>query len=73
MRIISTRRFNCCPSRVSLLAIGFYILFATQELGLPSGYVGAFTTVLTVGTAPRGLYSMAMRGVRAPMLTADST
>jgi MFS family permease len=45
------------------LAIGFYILFATQELGLPPGYVGAFTTVLTVGkiVASVGLGALAER------------
>ena len=31
------------------LAVGFYILFATGELGLPAGTIGVFTAVQTVG------------------------
>jgi Na+/melibiose symporter-like transporter len=31
------------------LALGFYILFATRELGLSEGYVGPFTATLTAG------------------------
>jgi MFS family permease len=31
------------------LAIGFYVLFATRELGLPPGVIGVFTAVQTVG------------------------
>jgi MFS family permease len=38
------------------LAIGFYILFATREMGLPPETIGLFTFVQTVGSILSGLW-----------------
>jgi len=45
VRLIAVRLLAGCDG----LALGFYILFATQKLGLPPATVGVFTAAQTVG------------------------